>query len=159
MLCSKLQTSCNTLLLQWWSFLGWSCITYRSLFDDCTCCFQVFLELFLWLEVLSRSSCVSSVNSVVMFLPPTDNSPNGAHKNIEELRNLLVTSSTGMLRRSWESSLRHPTTKCFLYNSLVKNDLFTCIQRSVTFFQSVIVLTYQHVLSQLIPFSTSRRTN
>lgn len=66
------------------------CITYCFLCENCNCCPQVFLELFLsgpWslgyssdslVRNLVRNSCASLVDSRVMVLPFADNSPDGA---------------------------------------------------------------------------------
>lgn len=83
---------------------------------------------------LARSSCVWPVDSRLMVLKGTFGS------------------------NSLESALLLLIMRCFLRDSLVTNDLFTCIQRWVPLFHRVDVLTYHHALTQLILISTGRRT-
>ena len=139
------------------------CTAYCPFCHSCTCCLQVFLELFPsgpWLfgysskypsdsliRNLARSSCAWPVDGGVMLLPLTDNAPNGAYWKIQKLWNTSVANSipiscfaTIWLRRSWDSSLLLPIIRCLLCGTLVtKKKPF---------------IAHQYILTQLTLIST-----
>lgn len=141
----------------WWACMeavAVECIAYCFLCDNCTCCLQVLLELFLsgpWLLGYSSDCpdqksceellCVALMEEwwsfhlwIMVSMVLTETFRSCEIWSCETCKFHLWCSATILLRRSWESCLPLLILRC----------LYTCIQRWVSLF-----LTYKHAPTQL----------